>query len=116
VNDLINEVEKITSEYSEMKKDGLTLIEILSLTLSATNTFIETAESVLSNSSGKQKQEWVVQNVRKLYMKLNLDLPWIVEPFETMLENVLLDYVVPAFINVIVNIFNSKGYFKNSKH
>ena len=57
------------------------------------------------------KKETVVEAIKYAYNELNPDLPWIPEPFETKIEEWILDNGVPVLIDWLVGVFNDKGIF-----
>lgn len=66
----------------------------------------------LQGIPGAQKKELVVSTVRDIYRKVNPDIPWIPEPFETMIVDVVLDKVLNAFVDFLVAKYKEKGFFK----
>jgi len=104
--------EKWKASYAAQKPDGVvgTLLFIFSFLFSAMSDLIELVE-ISSDIVKAAKKETVVSAIRYAYGQVNPDLPWIPEPFETKLENWILDSVIPTFINWLVDKFNEKGVF-----
>lgn len=61
--------------------------------------------------SGPQKKEVVLSTVKDIYKKVNPDIPWIPEPFETMMEDIMMDKALSAFVDFIVDTYKDKGLF-----
>lgn len=70
---------------------------------------VETSQAIMK----ADKKETVVEAIKYAYTEINPDLPWIPEPFETQLENWILDSALPPFIDWMVNMFNEKGIFSH---
>ena len=62
--------------------------------------------------TGPQKKEAFISIMKEIYKKVNPDILYIPETFETMLENIMLDKALDAFIDFIVGKYNEKGIFK----
>lgn len=50
-----------------------------------------------------QKKMQTLEAVRQIYKSHNPDMPWIPEPFETMVETMLMEYVLPAMYDALVD-------------
>lgn len=107
-SELIN---KLITEYP---KDNKTVLAVVKYVYNSAIELIQFAEKITEGVSGigSTKKAFVVASIRELYMKLNPDIPWIIEPFETMLENIVIDVALPPFIDVVVANFNKYGVFK----
>ena len=61
---------------------------------------------------GTQKKEVVMSTVKEIYKEVNPDLPWIPEPFESMIENLFLEKALDAFIDFIVAKYKETKIFE----
>lgn len=107
------DIEEVVESFKEYQKDGFNLGEIAKFVFEAGTKLMEAVESV-EDITGAQKKEVVKSAIKDVYKKVDPDIPWIPEPFETMLENILLDKALDAFIDVIVDKFHEKGVFAHS--
>lgn len=62
---------------------------------------------------GEDKREAVIEAVKYAYMQSNPDLPWIPEPFETKVEEWILEAGVPSLVDMLVNYSNDTGVFEH---
>lgn len=52
---------------------------------------------------GAEKKAWVIGITWDIYKReVDLDIPWIPEPFETLVEQGLIKYIVPQLIELFV--------------
>jgi len=58
--------------------------------------------------SGVEKKAFAVEVIGKAYREVDVDLPWIPEPFETWIEEVILKSLVPPLIDLIVDCTKGK--------
>jgi hypothetical protein len=49
--------------------------------------------------------------VKDIYKKVNPEIPWIPEPFETLLEDIMIDKALSAFVDFLVEKYKDKGFF-----
>ena len=112
INELIRgDIDKVTNLFKEYQKDGFELREIAKFTFEAGTLLVEAVEE-LDDIPGEQKKEVVKNAVIKAYKTVDPNIPWIPEPFETMLEDMLLDKTLDAFIDSIVANYRQKGIFQ----
>jgi hypothetical protein len=71
---------------------------------------IEAVENV-QGISGEQKKEVVVSTVKGIYKQVNPNIPLIPEPFESWMEDLLLDKALNEFVDFIVGKYKEKGIF-----
>lgn len=95
------DIDELYQLFENYKKDGFTVTEIVRFAFEAGTKLIETVD-VVKDISGAQKKKVVLSTVGDIYRKVNPDIPWIPEPFETMLENLVLDKVLDAFVDYTV--------------
>ena len=107
------DIDEVVVSFKDYQKDGFNLGEIAKFVFEAGTKLMEAVESV-QDITGAQKKEVVKSTIKDIYKKIDPDIPWIPEPFETMLENILLDKALDAFIDVIVAKFHEKGVFAHS--
>ncbi|MDH5543398.1 MAG: hypothetical protein OEY64_10605 [Nitrospinota bacterium] len=114
INDSIkDDIDKVTELFKEYQKDGFSLNEIAKFTFEAGTILVEAVEEI-DGITGKQKKEAVKNAVVKAYKTVDPNIPWIPEPFETLLEDMLLDKTLDAFIDSIVKNYREKGVFQRS--
>jgi len=106
------DIDKLLEDFMEYSKEGFTINEIAKFTFSTGTSLVEAIENV-EEVPGPQKKEVVLSVVKEIYKEVNPDLPWIIEPFESMLENLFLEKALDAFIDYIVDNYKAKGIFKD---
>lgn len=62
--------------------------------------------------SGPQKKEVAISSVKEIYKKVGPDIPYIPKPFETWMDNLLLDKALSEFIYFIVGKYKENGIFQ----
>ena len=106
--EISDDIEKLEEVYKTYRKDGITLSEIAKFAFELGIKMIIVVERV-SGIKGELKKEVVLDTVRTFYKKHDPDIPWLIEPFETMVEDLFLDKALGAFIDVTVGTLNEKG-------
>ncbi|MEW6103627.1 MAG: hypothetical protein AB1630_07445 [bacterium] len=109
VNGLIDEFKPIVEEAKKDKKKALILL--FQNILHITSELIELVEDVKKEAKGEDKKKLVTDGVTYIYKRVNPDLPFLFEPLETYVENLILEKLVPGFIDFLVDKFNKKGIF-----
>lgn len=85
---------------------------VVKLILEMTITLMNEAETTSPESgTGPIRKEAVMKAIREVYERIDPNLPWIPEPLESWVEKWLLDYVVPAFIEVVIGWGRKLGLF-----
>lgn len=105
------DIDELIEGFKEHKKDGFTLFEISKFTFDTGSRLVEAVENV-EGIPGTQKKEVVMSTVKEIYKEVNPDLPWIPEPFESMIENVFLEKALDAFIDFIVAKYKEMKIFE----
>ena len=105
------DIDELIENFMVYKEKGFTLREITKFTFEVGTRLVEAVENV-EDVPGEQKKEVVMSTVKDIYKEVNPDLPWIPEPFETMVEDLLLDRALDAFIDFMVNEYKDKGIFE----
>jgi len=105
------DIDELVQKFETYKKDGFQLTEIIKFSLEAGTQLVEAVENV-QGISGKEKKEVVISTAKEIYKNVNPDIPLIPEPFETWMENLLLDKVLDEFIDFIVAKYKEKGIFQ----
>ena len=104
-------VAKLTREFEEYAVDGFDLMEVLRFMFSAGLQLIILLSSVTS-MTGMQRRNFVVRTLRQIYAKRNPDIPWIFEPFESWFENLLIDQIIPALCDGVIEALKKLGLIK----
>jgi hypothetical protein len=104
------DIDVITANFAKHQEGGFQLTEIASFTFEVGSRLVEAVEGV-QGVSGPQKKEVVLSAVKDIYKKVNPDIPWIPEPFETMMEDIMMDKALSAFVDFIVDKYKDKGLF-----
>jgi len=107
------DIDKLVANFKEYQKGGFKLGEVVHWVFEAGTSLIEAVEAV-QDANGPEKKEVVISSIKYIYKQVDPNIPWIPEPFETMLENLLLDYALDAFTDTLVGAFNNKGVFTHS--
>ena len=105
------DIDELVKRFDKYKEGGFQVTEILKFTFEAGTKLVESVENV-QGISGEQKKEVVVSSVKEIYKQVNPDIPYIPEPFETWMENLLLDRALNEFIDFIVGKYKEKGIFQ----
>lgn len=105
------DIDILISDYIKYKDSGFQLSEVAKFMFDAGTQLIEAVENV-KDISGVQKKEVVKSSVKEIYKKINPDIPYIPEPFETWLEDVMFDKSLDAFIDFTIKNYNNKQIFK----
>jgi hypothetical protein len=98
---LNQEVTELTHRFNMYQQGGFQIREVLRFVFACTDAMAELGTQYLDLSHADQKQE-VIEAIRLIYMSRNPDLPWITEPFETMLEQAIFTYIIPELFSVMV--------------
>jgi hypothetical protein len=104
------DIDILTASFAKHQEGGFQLTEIASFTFDVGSRLVEVVEGV-QGISGAQKKEVVMSAVKDIYKKVNPDIPWIPEPFETLLEDIVIDKALSAFVDFIVEKYKDKGLF-----
>jgi hypothetical protein len=105
------DIKELVKSFEEYSKEGFQLTEIVKFSFEAGTRLVEAVENV-QGISGKQKKKVVISSVKEVYKQINPDIPNIPEPFETWMEDLLLDKALNEFVDFIVGKYKEKGIFK----
>ena len=105
------DIDELVKRFERYREGGFQVTEIAKFTFIAGANLIEAVENV-QGISGEQKKEVVVSTAKEIYEKVNPDIPVIPEPFETWMEDLLLDKALSEFVDFIVDKYREKGIFK----
>lgn len=94
------QIESLKMRYIEYGVDGWTIREIVKYVLMCVYTLAKAVETI--DVVDEDKKRFVVEVVTDIYRSEEVDVPWIMEPFETMLETLILDEVIPAAVDILV--------------
>ena len=105
------DIDALVRSFEKYKEGGFQVTEILKFTFEAGTKLVESVENV-QGISGEQKKEVVISTVKEVYKKVGPDIPYIPEPFETWMEDLLLEKALKEFIDFIVGKYKEKGIFQ----
>jgi hypothetical protein len=105
------DIDALVRSFEQYKEGGFQVTEILKFTFEAGTKLVESVENV-QGISGEQKKEVVISTVKEVYKKVGPDIPYIPEPFETWMEDLLLEKALKEFIDFIVGKYKEKGIFQ----
>jgi len=101
-------IDELINLYADLEDDGWQIPEIIHFTFQAGIKLIKAVDDV-QDVPGEQKKEVVVSAVKDIYTEISPDIPIVPEPFETWLENFLLDSILPTFIDFQVRRAKEDG-------
>jgi len=104
------DIDELVKTFEKYREGGFQVTEIVKFSFEAGTKLVEAVEDV-QGISGEQKKEVVVSSVKEIYKKVGPDIPYIPEPFETWMENLLLEKALNEFIDFIVGKYKEKGIF-----
>jgi hypothetical protein len=104
------DIDILTASFAKYQEGGFQLTEVAGFTFEVGSRLMEVVEGV-QGISGAQKKEAVMSAVKDIYKKVNPDIPWIPEPFETLLEDIMIDKALGAFVDFLVAKYKDKGFF-----
>lgn len=90
----------LREKFAAYNADGFSTKEVIRFVLLAGMTLAKAVEAI--DVPGEEKRRFVVEVVTDIYREHDPNIPWIPEPFETMLEQLVLDNVVPALVDMLV--------------
>ncbi len=105
------DIDELVASFEKYKEEGFQFTEIAQFTFEVGTRLVEAVENV-QGISGEQKKEVVMSTVKQIYQRVNPDIPLIPEPFETLIEDIMLDRALDVFIDFIVRKYEDKGLFE----
>lgn len=102
----------LTLLFEKYAQNGLKIREIFSFIAACIVVLAQLAKGY-EDVPRRRKKDAIVGAIRQVYLAKNPDLPWIMEPFESFLENMLLDYIVPQLYDVLVSSKDADEYLKD---
>jgi hypothetical protein len=105
------DIDELVKKFETYKEGGFQVTEIAKFSFEAGTKLVEAVENV-QGISGEQKKEVVISTVKEIYKKVGPDIPYLPEPFETWMEDLLLDKALSEFIDFIVAKYKEKGIFQ----
>ena len=101
------DIDELIDLFSDLEEDGWQIPEIVRFTFQAGIRLIDAVDD-FQDITGPEKKEVVVSTVKEIYQEISPDIPVIPEPFETWVENFMLDRVLPGFIDAQVRRMREK--------
>ena len=105
------DIAQVMQSFDKYKEGGFKIPEIAMFVFEAGTKLVEAVQNV-QGVTGAEKKQMVISTVKDIYKKVNPDIPYIPEPFETMLENIMLEQALNQFIDFIVTKYKEKKIFK----
>lgn len=94
-------IDELIEQYSGFREGGFQVHEIIKFTFQAGTRLINVVER-LGGVTGPEKKEIVMASVMKIYQEVNPDIPWIPEPFESWVEDFVLEKTLSVFIDFYI--------------
>ena len=101
LDEIQGHVDELVVQYEQFREGGFRVHEIIQFALQAGSRLVDVVQD-LEGLSGPQKKQTVMIAVKDIYGQVNPDVPLIPEPFETWLEDFVLDKVLGVFIDYFV--------------
>jgi hypothetical protein len=95
------DIDELSDTFKEYMEGGFQIHEVIRFALKAGTKLIDAVEN-LQDVPGETKKKAVKKAIKDIYKERDPDIPWVPEPFETWLEDFLLDKVLDSFIDLIV--------------
>lgn len=99
-------VETLVEKWKADKPDGV--MGFTSFIFDSTAELMGLFDDVTAFIGVEDRKILVADTVRYIYGKVDPDLPWIPEPFESKLEAYIMDNIWPAVVNVLFARFAKK--------
>jgi hypothetical protein len=110
-SDLIDEIKADANDTFQSKAKVSNILMFIYRNVSKLVEFSEEATGRISGL-GSEKKQFVCETIRSIYKSVDPNIPWLIDPFESLLENFILDNVVPPFVDYIVSkVYNEHGIF-----
>lgn len=98
--ELASQIADLKRRYAEYGAEGWTLGEIVKFVLVCVYTLARAVEVI--DVLDEEKKRFVMSVVTDMYYSSEVDIPWIMEPFESMLENLVLDHVLTSAVDILI--------------
>lgn len=99
--DLDQHVAALTAQFQAALVDGCDLNDVLGIVLGGAMALTQMAQQYQQMPAAK-KQRAIVQALKRVYLSRQVDVPWVPEPFETMLESMLFTVVLPELVKLLL--------------
>ena len=94
-------VGKLEELFNLYALDGFKIREILSFFYVSTFVLAELSRAY-DTITRRERKAIILETIRDIYNARNPNLPWIIEPFETFFEQMILDYILPQLYDAVV--------------
>jgi hypothetical protein len=98
---LVERIAVLSLHFNEYMVDGFKIKEVLRFFFECIDSLSDIGMYYTDIPEAQQRNQ-VVAALRKIYDANNPNIPWIMEPFESMMEQALFNYVVPELYTVLV--------------
>ncbi len=92
---------RLTDEFTDLTEDSLDLGEVFAFFFSCAGELATLGQQYL-DTPDVEKRRLILAALRRIYKRHNPDIPLVPEPFETLLEHLLLQQVLPAVYDFVV--------------
>jgi hypothetical protein len=109
--DMKKDIDELVKKFQRYGEGGFQVTEIAKFSFEAGTKLVEAVENI-QGVPGPQKKEVVISSVKDIYKRVGPDIPVIPEPFETWMEDLLLEKALGEFIDFVVDKYKEKGIFE----
>lgn len=92
---------RLTAEFIQLTRDGLSIREAFAFFFACTGELAALGKEYMETPED-EKKSIILSSMRMIYKRNNPDIPFLPEPFETMLEHLLLTQALPAAYDFLV--------------
>jgi len=103
-NEIVAEIENLIKGFKDTKKFDFKVH--VSKPVQTVGTVLRALEVTEENRD--QAEEVISDLIKDLYLVHNPDIPWVPEPVETWVENIILKNAVPALVDMVFDLLFSE--------
>lgn len=99
--DLNQAIDDLTAQFHQATEGGFQLEDVLAFVMASVVALTGLARQY-QDIPDKDKLRRITAALKRVYMSRNPDVPWLSEPFETMVEQALFAILVPQLYQVLM--------------
>jgi hypothetical protein len=107
---LHDQMQYLEDRFTHYKRGGMQLGEVVKFMFDCTHVLVEAVER-MGHMTGAEKKRHVTQAIQELYKRHDPDIPRVPNFIEGMLEDLLLNTLVPVVIEYTVGFGRRSAYF-----